>query len=162
MALTIRAGDEVLRKEYLKKYGDSLERLLGEQGNTVLTWLDNCRDSFVDPAHRFVCFHGSPWDLLEGYVYPDTLLDRFLEEKADIFFLGHTHYPMVRKIGDKLIINPGSLGQPRQGGWPTYAVVELPARTVHMREVRYDKEGYLNRLRSEEGVHPYLIDVLQR
>jgi len=29
--------------------------------------------------------------------------------------VGHTHTPFVRKIGNQLLVNPGSLGQPKTG-----------------------------------------------
>ena len=29
--------------------------------------------------------------------------------------MGHTHVPFIRRIGGKLIVNPGSVGQPRSG-----------------------------------------------
>jgi len=44
---------------------------------------------------------------------------------ADVVLLGHTHMPALRMVGDTLIVNPGSLGQPRYGTPDaTYAVWE--------------------------------------
>lgn len=34
---------------------------------------------------------------------------------ADILLVGHSHTPFIRPIGDKVLLNPGSLGQPRTG-----------------------------------------------
>jgi predicted phosphodiesterase len=44
---------------------------------------------------------------------------------ADVICVGHTHHPYVLEVGDKLVINPGSVGQPRDGDpRAAYAVIE--------------------------------------
>ena len=66
---------------------------------------------------RILVVHGSPRDPLFDCVFPDisnhALLDLVKGVDADIVVLGHTHIPMKRVIHGKLIINPGSVGQPR-------------------------------------------------
>ena len=63
--------------------------------------------------------HGSPRDYLNEYVYPNTpnyeIKELFKIAKKQIIAMGHTHIPFIKKIGDKLAINPGSVGQPRDG-----------------------------------------------
>lgn len=63
--------------------------------------------------------HGSPRDYLNEYTYLDTPDYEFKElfkiAKKQIIAMGHTHIPFIKKIEDKLIINPGSVGQPRDG-----------------------------------------------
>jgi putative phosphoesterase len=45
--------------------------------------------------------------------------------EADIILLGHTHLPMIRRIGNQTVVNPGSVGQPRDGDpRASYAVIE--------------------------------------
>ena len=44
---------------------------------------------------------------------------------AQVVCVGHTHLPYVLEVGDKLVINPGSVGQPRDGDpRAAYAVIE--------------------------------------
>lgn len=65
---------------------------------------------------KIAFFHGSPWDPLNEYIYPNS--DKFNKFGAfpwDYIFLGHTHYPMTKKVGKVNIVNPGSCGQPRDG-----------------------------------------------
>jgi putative phosphoesterase len=58
--------------------------------------------------------HGSPWEPRKEYLYPHSAtLARFAEHDADIVILGHTHYQMARRVGRTLVINPGSVGEPR-------------------------------------------------
>ena len=64
---------------------------------------------------RFWLCHAMPSDPLYGYGPPES--DRWKEEcsrvPADILFVGHTHIPFVKKFGECLVVNPGSLGQPK-------------------------------------------------
>lgn len=89
---------------------------------------------------RIKMYHGSPWDILEEYIYPDYgNLDRFAELDADIIILGHTHYPMLREIQGRVVINPGSCGQPRDGDTrAAFAVFDTQTRTVAFRRVAYN------------------------
>jgi putative phosphoesterase len=63
--------------------------------------------------------HGSPDDPLWEYVHPAThefVFTRYLDKAgADVLALGHTHVPFVWKGGGRLVFNPGSVGQPRNG-----------------------------------------------
>ncbi|OIO24892.1 hypothetical protein AUJ65_00185 [Candidatus Micrarchaeota archaeon CG1_02_51_15] len=61
----------------------------------------------------FLLVHGSPTDLLNGYVNPEDEVS--IPEGFDGLAMGHTHKPFVKKKGGGLIINPGSVGQPRNG-----------------------------------------------
>jgi len=61
--------------------------------------------------------HGSPWKI-DQYIYPNTdisILKKFKKFPNDIFFVGHTHRKLELKIEKKIIYNPGSIGQPRDG-----------------------------------------------
>tara|TARA_B100001057_G_scaffold450774_1_gene493146 strand:+ start:11 stop:706 length:696 start_codon:yes stop_codon:yes gene_type:complete len=64
---------------------------------------------------KILLCHGSPWDINE-YIYPNKFNNykkKFNKYKYDYILLGHTHIPMNKKIGSKKILNPGSVGQPR-------------------------------------------------
>jgi putative phosphoesterase len=65
----------------------------------------------------FYLTHATPSDPHYGGLNPDSdewavELERII---ADVLLVGHSHIPFVRRIGDKLIVNPGSVGQPRSG-----------------------------------------------
>lgn len=66
---------------------------------------------------RFYLTHARPSDPLYGYCPQDS--DEWVKEvesvRADVVLVGHTHTPFVRKIGNQLLVNPGSLGQPKTG-----------------------------------------------
>ena len=91
---------------------------------------------------KVVMFHGSPWDKLEEYVYPDYPdFKKFKEIDADVIILGHTHYPMIKQIGERLIINPGSSGQPRDYDIrASFAILDAPTKKARIERIQYDIE----------------------
>lgn len=79
----------------------------------------------------FLFVHGSP-DAPNEYLKPDTPDERLAEllEKsgADVMFAGHTHLPMVRRVGEKVVANPGSVGRPKDGDpRASYLIVDTEA-----------------------------------
>jgi putative phosphoesterase len=76
---------------------------------------------------RFLLVHATPRDPLEEYASNDPAFwaRRLQNVAADVICVGHTHQPYVLRVGDKLVINPGSVGQPRDGDpRASYAVWE--------------------------------------
>ncbi|MCR6630986.1 MAG: metallophosphatase family protein [Magnetospirillum sp.] len=66
---------------------------------------------------RFHLVHAMPSKPFYGRCQPDG--DEWASEidglVADILLVGHSHAPFIRHIGDKVLVNPGSIGQPRTG-----------------------------------------------
>ena len=90
---------------------------------------------------RFLLVHATPRDPLDEYALPDVdLWARRLEGiEADVVCVGHTHQPYVLEVGDKLVINPGSVGQPRDGDpRASYALIE--DHRVELKRVEYPVE----------------------
>lgn len=108
--------------------------------------------------------HGAPWDPLEGRVYPTFAdWDRFHDYEADVIALGHTHYPLVRRVRDTLIVNPGSVGQPRdRSGAAAYAVLDLETMEVEFVREPYDAAPIIADAREHDPDVPYLVDVMTR
>jgi len=106
--------------------------------------------------------HANPWDE-ERYLYPDSpLLDHLWLEAGSILAVGHTHRPMTSRVGDGLLVNPGSVGQPRD--WnplASYAVLELPSAEVSIRRVAYDVPAYQRKLAAQK-LPQSSIDILSR
>ncbi|MEM5798928.1 MAG: metallophosphoesterase family protein [Candidatus Aenigmatarchaeota archaeon] len=79
-------------------------------------------------GRKIYMVHGSPYDQLYGYVMPNTDRHTFRkwlnEKRAHIIIMGHTHIPFVEKMEQGLIINAGSVGQPRDGN-PKACWIEL-------------------------------------
>lgn len=66
---------------------------------------------------RFHLVHAMPSDPFYGRCPPED--DGWATEigalDADVLLVGHSHAPFLRRIGDKVLLNPGSIGQPRAG-----------------------------------------------
>jgi predicted phosphodiesterase len=113
--------------------------------------------------------HGSPRDPTNEYVFPEYIFDhRKMEilfgKVSKYCFQGHTHLPGVfstdceflaqenmegpiRLGEDKLMINVGSVGQPRDGDRRScYVVVDTDAMTVQFRRVEYDFEKTIQKI----------------
>jgi len=59
--------------------------------------------------------HGSPSEPLDEYVYPDYPDYAFLNFLGDahVLGMGHTHIAFSKILKEKIVFNPGSVGQPR-------------------------------------------------
>ncbi len=160
--LRIVKGDSQLAQRYREKYGPSMDRLTHEATSDFIEWISAAPERyFREDLNLFAC-HGSPLDPLEGYLYPDTDLNDAAIGPWRTYLTGHTHYPMNRRNGNALFVNPGSLGQPRHGGRPSYATVRFPGAHVQFHEFDYDAAPLINALRGESMKPAYLADVLER
>jgi diadenosine tetraphosphatase ApaH/serine/threonine PP2A family protein phosphatase len=105
--------------------------------------------------------HGSPFDE-DTYVFDDADASRGLHVSVrPLCLFGHTHYPitftlkdgevdvirsaqtpaatLVVEAGVKYLLNPGSIGQPRDGdARAAYAIVDVAARHVELYRLEYD------------------------
>jgi putative phosphoesterase len=67
---------------------------------------------------RFYLCHAIPSDPLFGYCEAESpqWIKEVADVAADVVLVGHTHVPVMRTIGSCVVVNPGSLGQPKTGG----------------------------------------------
>ena len=105
--------------------------------------------------------HGSPRDPIWEYVTSAAVAAASMGAfETRICLFGHTHFPMVYAQDDdgmretigtpgpatalpggRLMLNPGSVGQPRDGDPASaYLLVDLDAQTLEFRRVPYDIE----------------------
>lgn len=89
---------------------------------------------------RIRMFHGAPWDEVAGpsahYLYPEdkAAMARLAAVDADIIVLGHTHQPYATELAGRLVVNPGSCGEPKLGTTLRFcAAVDLGDRSVDFR-----------------------------
>jgi protein phosphatase len=122
--------------------------LLTEDRKQFLRDLPTQAERKVDGV-RFLACHALPSNPLYEYCMADS--DRWREEvadiPADILLTGHTHVPFQRKIGSKLIVNPGSLGQPKHGrAEACYAVWD--GRSVQLCAAPYDVDETVRKIQA--------------
>ena len=107
-------GCEEKRQFYSEKYGKSYLKTLADWEVFFLKKLPETAELHL-AEKKVLVTHGSPERHLEGRVYPDTDVNELLYHPYDFVILGHTHYQMYRKLDKTVLLNPGSLGQPRDG-----------------------------------------------
>jgi putative phosphoesterase len=90
---------------------------------------------------KFLFVHATPRDPLDEYAMPDVDFwsRRLADVDAQVVCVGHTHQPYILEVGDKLVINPGSVGQPRDGDpRASYAIIEN--QRVELKRIEYPIE----------------------
>lgn len=119
-------------------------------------------------GYRFYAAHASPRDNLYSYWLTPELPDEALKKevgrvKADFLLLGHTHLPMVRGVGSRVVVNPGSVGQPRDSlPEASYAVIQ--DGVAEIKRVKYSIQKTVRALKVlplEEVVIKRLITILE-
>ena len=119
------------------------------------------------PVMGFTLVH-STLDMPEkwGYVFEnDQATASFAFQRTPLCFHGHTHVPIVYeytslgarhipaedlkvRIGQRLFVNVGSVGQPRDGDpRASYAIYDTARRTISFRRLEYDVEAAQDRIK---------------
>jgi putative phosphoesterase len=109
---------------------------------------------------RFLLVHATPRDAMDEYAQPDvSFWERRLQNvDADVICVGHTHIPYALEVGNKLVINPGSLGQPRDGD-PRAAYAIVDNRRVELKRVEYKVEETVRAVQ-ESGLSDEVKELL--
>lgn len=95
-------------------------------------------------GHRVRIFHATP--LRNDLYWHEGREDRFFLDMArraaaDVMVYGHTHIPYRKDIGDKVFINAGSVGRPKDGDRRAcLTVVEILPDAVKSRFIRVPYE----------------------
>ncbi len=132
-------------------------------------WLAALPEGPIDVDDVVEICHGSPFDE-DAYIFDELDAVRALKvSNRPLCLFGHTHYPVtfelsndsfenvgsaaapqmqvVMKPGSKYLINPGSVGQPRDGDpRAAYAIVDTKERRVELYRIRYTVEEAQNKV----------------
>lgn len=69
---------------------------------------------------------------------------------GDVFLFGHTHVPFTKTVDDTLIVNPGSVGQPRDGNpKASYALIN-DKKVAEVNRVMYDIDKTVSQIHDAE------------
>ena len=133
----------------------------------------------------FLCVHGSPRKPINEYIFaddvfsnPNKLMDNFRRLEEMTCFVGHTHVPGVLlddpyfdppdelgepdifELGERAIINVGSVGQPRDRDWRASYVV-LKDDRVEFKRVKYDIEKTVKKIKAIADLDDFLAERLK-
>ncbi len=124
-------------------------------------WLSSLPEKMLVMGHGISLVHGSPRDPIWEYIVERSVAKDNLDfVNTPICLNGHTHMPVIfrkpwdglkvveerlpvnmpiRLTMDRMFINPGSVGQPRdEDPRASYALIDLNAMTLTHRRVQYD------------------------
>lgn len=128
----------------------------------------------------FTLVHGTlRWPVWEYLGDTDTALAHLSLQRTPFSFVGHTHVPAVvtesasgcelRRLRDgetvlladqRLVLNPGSVGQPRDGDRrAAYGILDTAARTFTLHRVEYEIAA-TQRLMEDAGLPAWLSERL--
>lgn len=102
----------------------------------------NCDSFSLVPSYKIeeICgkriyfTHGAS----DGVKYDNSrLINKAMQANADILLYGHTHIPFTDYIDSRLfVMNPGSLGNPRETIYGTYGIIDIVNGAVSMNVAR--------------------------
>ncbi len=105
-----------------------------------LEWLRTLPEERHEFDGRVKIVHGHPDDP-DHYTYPAEYTAGLLDDE-DVLIMGHTHVQTHKVYDDGIVMNPGSVGQPRDGdSRAAYAVLDLAEMSVAEHRVEYDVES---------------------
>lgn len=149
------------------RYGTGLRVALQQLSREQIDRLSELKhplDLSFEGAKILLC-HGSPWDL-DQYIYPnseDEVITKCAVGNYDLVVMGHTHYPMQRMIGSTCLVNPGSVGQPRnRDPGAHWAIFDTVSRSIEFRCESYDMTDLIRECKERHPDLPYLANVLER
>ena len=165
--LNMARSDPAFLTQVDARYGTGLRTAIEHLDNNQLDRLCSLPhplELVIDRCRILLC-HGAPWDINQ-YVYPDArpeLLERCAMQDFDLVVLGHTHHPMSHKFGETRVVNPGSVGQPRnrQPGahWATF---DTASRSLELHREQYDHSELAKECRKRDPGLPNLAETLMR
>ncbi len=98
-------------------------------------------------GRRYLLVHGTPRDPLDEYLMRDreAWARRVADAEADIVCVGHSHMQFNLMADGVVVLNPGSVGQPRDGD-PRAAYAIIEEGRISLKRVEYPVEETIARM----------------
>ena len=114
-----------------------VEHSRSELDDDQLEWLWSLPDQLRVFDGRVRLVHGHPDDP-DRYTYPEDFAPDLLDDE-DVLVMGHTHVQHHEVYEEGIVMNPGSVGQPRdRDERAAYAILDLDGLAVEEHRVNYD------------------------
>lgn len=122
-----------------------------------LVWLSSLATRFQFQDLTIV--HGGWENELNEYIYiPEN--HRFPVNNIKFYASGHTHIPIIKKVGEITYCNPGSIGQPRDGNQDSSFAL-FDGKQFYIMRNSYDIKKTQCRMK-EAGFSSYYYENLER
>lgn len=129
--------------------GPGLRHTYEQLSDDALMWLDELPERRRLETESITVAHSHPDPAYtDRYVYPEDFSTVGEAVDAELLALGHTHVQGAETVEGTLVVNPGSVGQPRDGDpGAAYAIVDTDGQTADLRRVDYDIDDVRDRVR---------------
>jgi putative phosphoesterase len=110
---------------------------------------------------RFHLVHATPRDPMDEYLAtdPEAWKHRLKGVDADFVCVGHTHLQFHLNLDSIQLVNPGSVGQPRDGD-PRAAYAVIEGDRVELKRVEYDINAAVSALKNT-GLAPDVVELAE-
>ena len=169
------AGAEEASERQLEARAWSVERLGPERLDAIRSYTPTV-EADLGGGQTLLAFHASPGSY-DDFLLPATPEGVFRallgDARASVLAGGHIHLQFLRRVGDAIFVNPGSVGlsydheqaeeEFRADPWAAYAVIETDGAgglEVAFRRVPFDVDALVAAVR-ESGM-PYAGEVAAR
>lgn len=130
---------------------------LGELSYEDLEYLTNKpkQEVVTLKGYDILCVHGSPRNIMEKMgkeVDKDKLLMMIEGVKSNIILCGHSHFPSIVELDDKVVVNAGSVGFPIDGdNRASYVILDINKNgyCFDFKRVEYNIENIINDARTK-------------
>ncbi|MFB6071733.1 MAG: metallophosphoesterase [Halobacterium sp.] len=152
------ASDRNFRANGMARAG--IEHAEAELNDVQRAWVENLPRERAVADGRVKLVHDHP-EQRDKYTYPEEFSPRLLGDE-DVLVLGHTHVQHHEVYDDGVVLNPGSVGQPRdRDPRAAYAVLDLDTLDVTEHRVEYDVDRVAAAVR-DAGLPPGTADRLSK
>lgn len=126
----LHAGDSIDDASYLADV--SKKPVYAVPGN--IDWFS------TKPQEMLITIANKKFFLTHGHKYNVKWTTKYLYERAcmldaDIIVYGHSHVGNEEHINNKIIINPGSISQPRDGLAPSFMIIEINNKKINIQRI---------------------------
>lgn len=117
----------------------TLKWTVGQLTRESMSYLERLPDHIE--MDGITVYHGNP-NSIKDFVFEydqEKICGVFDSIEHKVFTFGHTHVPVYKPCGDKMVLNPGSVGQPRDGdNKASYAIYDTDTHEFTVKRVTYD------------------------
>ncbi|MHC1748870.1 MAG: metallophosphoesterase [Cellulosilyticaceae bacterium] len=123
----IHCGDHITDAKKIEEAFPEL-KVFAVPGNCDLASLTESKDQIIDIGGVRIYFaHGDRHHVKHDY--SELLIDA-KAHGAQIAICGHSHVAHLEKKDSIILLNPGSISEPRDSIYPSYAVIEIDHKAV--------------------------------
>jgi putative phosphoesterase len=159
-------NDDGLMSNLISKYGYAYALTKEKLNNKQVSWLKNLPTQLKIEINQvtITIAHGSI-NSEDEYVYPSRSINDLTNQlsESDFTVLGHTHHPFLWQKDNRWLINPGSVGQPRdQSSLSSFIYLDLDNKMLLPRKVEFSIKQLKKEITKYDPNNKYLNNILTR